>query len=218
MLYLHQTTMAMNPLKNFGNIPVKFSTLSHILSEYLSPADKLSAMEKAGELIRLKKGLYLVSEQISGKKISRELVANHLYSPSYVSCESALSYYGLIPESVYTLRSVTPKRSRVFTNKLGHFEYISAPDDYFYIGIQHMNIRESYAFLIASPEKALSDLIITTRKLRIQSVKAMKIFLEEDLRFDTAALSRFDAQIIEKCLLYGRKKTELQNLIKLIRS
>jgi hypothetical protein len=210
--------MAMNLLKDFGNIPVKFSTLSHLLSEYQSPADKVSAMERAGELIRLKKGLYVVSEQASGKKISRELIANHLYSPSYVSCESALSYYGLIPESVYTLRSITPKRSRVFSNKLGHFDYISVADDYFYIGIQQQNIRESYAFLIASPEKALTDLIITTRKLRIQSLKAMISFLEDDIRFDTSVLSGFDTKIIEKCLLFGAKKTELKNLIKLIKS
>jgi len=208
----------MNLIKDLGNIPVSFSTLSHVLGDYLSPADKVSAMEKAGELIRLKKGLYVVSEHVSGNKISRELIANHLYSPSYVSCESALSYYGLIPENVYTLRSITPKRSRSFNNKLGPFEYISVPDDYFYIGIQQQNIHESYAFLIASPEKALTDLIITTRKLRIQSVKAMISFLEDDIRFDTSVLSEFNIEIIEKCLLYGSKKTELKNLIKLIKS
>ncbi|MFW5707817.1 MAG: type IV toxin-antitoxin system AbiEi family antitoxin domain-containing protein [Bacteroidota bacterium] len=207
----------MNTLEKFGNIPVDFNALSNALKKYSYPADKLSALEKAGEIYRLKKGLYVVSEQISGKKISRELIANHLYGPSYISCETALSYYGLIPERVYTFRSLTTRRSRIISNKFGHYEYITTPSDYFYLGIRQIVMEGSYAFIMATPEKALCDLITTTRMLRIQSVKAMSVYLEDDLRFEMTELEKFDRSIIEQCLKYGKKKTELKNLLKLLR-
>jgi predicted transcriptional regulator of viral defense system len=80
-------------------------------------------MEKRGEIIRLKKSLYVVSDKISRKSVSRELVANHLYGASYISFETALAYYGMIPERVYTVRSMTTKRAKNFTTLLGNFEY-----------------------------------------------------------------------------------------------
>lgn len=206
----------MNPLENFGNVPVEFQALSNALKHYNYPADKISALERAGEIIRLKKGLYVVSDRISGKKISRGMIANHLYGPSYVSCETALSYYGLIPERVYTLRSLTFRRSRKYSNKLGFFEYITTPADYFHIGIQQIMQQGTYAFVMATPEKAICDLITCTPLLRIQSVKAMREYLEDDLRFEMAALGTFDLGIIEQCLQHGKKKRELKNLIKLL--
>lgn len=101
----------MNELLRFGIVPIEFDVLVAMLNDYQSPKDKISLLEKNGSLIRLKKGLYVVSTELSQQKLSRELVANHLLSPSYVSLESALSYYGLIPEKVYSVRSVTTKRA-----------------------------------------------------------------------------------------------------------
>jgi predicted transcriptional regulator of viral defense system len=66
-------------------------------------------LERKGFVIRIKRDLYVVSEKVHGKQVSRELVANHLYSLSYVSLETALAYYGLIPERVYSVRSVCTK-------------------------------------------------------------------------------------------------------------
>ena len=199
----------MNILEQFGITPIDFNG-------YKYPRDKVSQMEKNGELIRLKKGLFIVSPDINRLTISKELVANHLYGPSYISFENALSFYKLIPERVYTTRSMTLKRSRSFSTSLGNFDYISAPDNYYQIGIRQEIANDRYAYLIASPEKAICDLIITTPGLRVQSVKAMQIYLEEDLRIDLSSVTAFDTQIIRQCIETGRKKTELTQLYKLL--
>ncbi|KAA6349994.1 hypothetical protein EZS27_002610 [termite gut metagenome] len=99
-------------LEKFGNIPFNHAALLEMLPGYQSPNDKVSAMEKRGDIVRLKKGLYVVSDKISRKKISHELIANHLYGVSYVSLETALSHYGLILEKVFTIRSMTTKRAK----------------------------------------------------------------------------------------------------------
>jgi hypothetical protein len=170
-------------------------------------------MEKHGDIIRLKKGLYVVSPKISRKPLSRELIANHLYGPSYVSFETALAFYGLIPEKVFTVRSATFKRAKQYENTVGRFEYITVPQDYYSIGIRQQTVENEYAYLIALPEKALCDLILTTPNLRLQSVKAMRIYLEEDLRIDFSVLQSVDTTIIKQCIENGRKKNELELLL-----
>jgi hypothetical protein len=205
----------MKELDQFGIIPVDFSVLADVFSEYRHPEDKLSSLENKGDLIRLKKGMYVVN---GNKPFSKELIANHLYGPSYVSLETALSFYKLIPERVYETRSVTIKRSKTFTTPLGVFSYNSVPDVYYPLGLVNRIIEDKYSYLIASPEKALSDYLLLTTNIRIQSVKAMRIFLEEDLRIDLSALSHFNPDIILSCVTMGRKKGELFNLYKLIQS
>jgi hypothetical protein len=171
-------------------------------------------MEKRGEIVRLKKGLYVVSEKISRKKISRELIANHLYGISYISLETALSHYGLIPEKVFALRSITTKRAKQFENAFGSFEYISVPLDYFSIGIRQEIVDNEYAYLIATPEKALCDLILATPpNLRLRSVNAMQAYLEDDLRIDFSTVQNIDLNIIRQCVEAGRKKGALGLLL-----
>ena len=204
----------MNPLETFGIVPVDFATLTTILKGYTFPKDKVVSLEKSGELIRLKKGIYVVSRNIHRQNISMELIANHLYGPSYVSLESALSFYSLIPERVHSIRSMTLKRGRKFITPVGNFEYIKSETSYFRIGIHQANINDRYIFLIASPEKALCDLIINTSGLRIQSPKAMRVYLEDDLRMDFSDLLNFDLEIIKGCIENGKKKNELTHLYK----
>jgi predicted transcriptional regulator of viral defense system len=207
----------MKNLVNLGSIPIDFGTLAAFYPDFKYPKDKISALEKKGILIRLKKGFFVVSPKIHNQVISKELIANHLYGPSYISFETALSFYGLIPERVYTVRSATQKRSKIFTTPLGDFEYVSVETIYYPVGIRQEIIDEKYAFLIATPEKALCDLIISTPRLRIQSVKAMKIYLKEDLRIELSAIKNFESGIIKKCIESGRKKSELIHLLKLLK-
>jgi predicted transcriptional regulator of viral defense system len=188
-----------------------------VFNDYKFPKDKIANLEKKGDLIRLKKGSYVVSPKIHNQPISKELIANHLYGPSYISFESALSFYNLIPERVLTTRSMTIKRSRKFLTPLGSFEYTTAPKRYFEIGIQQNIINEKYAFLIASPEKAICDLIVASSRNRIQSVKAMQIYLEEDMRIDLSAIENFNLEIIRLCIASGKKKIELSQLYKLLK-
>jgi hypothetical protein len=204
----------MENLKKFGVVPVNNSVLASVFDGYKSPNDKMSSLMRAGNLIRLKRGLYVVSPVLSGNKLSRQLVANHLYGPSYVSLESALSFYGLIPERVYAVRSITSRRAKSFSNPLGHFEYLTVPESYFAIGVKQEIVNDEYAFLIASPEKAVCDMIVTNRNFRIQSVKAMQKYLFEDLRVDFSGLTSINLQIIKDCIDKGKKQLELSILLK----
>jgi len=204
-------------LNQFGVIPIDYKTLVTSLGKYKSPKDKVARMENDGEIIRLKKGLFVVTQKVHQQTLSRELIANHLCGPSYVSCETALSFYGLIPERVYLTKSMTTKRSKNYSTLLGNFEYISVNQDYFAIGIRQEIVENKFAFMIATPEKALCDLIISTKGLKIQSMKSMQIYLEEDLRMDISAVQNFNKEIIGQCnSKSNKKKTELTQLLKVI--
>lgn len=203
-------------LSRFENIPIQYATLVSALDGYLSPKDKIAAMERQQQLVRIKKGLFVVSPELSKCDISRELIANHLYGPSYISLESALSYYRLIPERVYTIRSVTAKRAKRFATPLSTFDYRTVPENYFSIGIQHQQNENKSIFLMATPEKALCDMVLLSSRLRLQSVKAMKTYLEESLRLDLLEKKAWDIEIIRDCIEVGKKKTELTQLLKLL--
>jgi len=177
---------------------------------------KANNLQKAGELIRLKRGLYVISPKESGETLSTELIANHIYGPSYVSLQTALRFYGLIPEAVHEIQSMTIKRARLFTNDLGVFNYISCPRDYFSIGIRQITINNN-TLLIATPEKALCDTLCYTPNLNIRYKKELSILLEDNWRFDMDVLQQMNTDIIEQCAAVGKKQTTLLQLLKLIR-
>ena len=208
----------MERLRNIGVIPINKDVLYSLFSDLKRPDEKASELERKELIIRIKRDLYVVSKKVHDQEISSELVANHLYGPSYISLDSALSYYGLIPERVYSTYSVCAKLHKLFQTPLGRFEYIKMPERYFPIGIHQEIINNSYAFLIAAPEKALCDKISASKNLKIQSTKAMHVYLEEDLRFDMPALTSFDVNIIRRCIEFGRKKVELTQLLKLLQN
>jgi hypothetical protein len=115
------------------------------------------------EFLRLKRGLYLFSKDLRRGSISKFLIANKLYNPSYVSFESALSHYGLIPEAVYTTTSACfQRKNKTFSNKLGDFTFDHIPVKNFYMGV--VSNKEERGVLIASPLRALFDLIYFRKK------------------------------------------------------
>lgn len=207
----------METLEQLGVIPVDYSVLRSLFSDYSFPQNKIANLEREGKIVRLKRGQYIVSDKISRELISPELIANHIYGPSYVSMESALRFYGLIPEQVFSVRSMTTNRSRRFTNSIGIFEYITVNERYYSIGIKQQIVEGRYTFLIASPEKALCDMITATPRLKLQSVKAMQIYLEEDLRFDITRLEEFNKEVIAECIQTGKKADILRLLLKLVK-
>lgn len=204
----------MHALEKYGLIPIDYATLRNLFQHYKSPKDKIASLEKKGDIKRIKRGLYIVSPTLTNKPISRELIANHLYGPSYVSNEWALFYYGIIPERVQMLTSMTMKRSKQFSTELGYFGYTHVPSDYFGIGLNQEIFQQEFSFLMAGPEKALCDMIYTTNRLRLQSVKAVKTYLEENLRCDFSGIKFFDLKIVEKCFNAGVARVELENLLK----
>ncbi len=207
--------MKKNPLIQYGDIPVSGKMIESDYQQLGVPAKKIQSLEKEGDLIRLKRGLYVVNPEISGKPISMPLCANHIYGPSYVSLRWALRWYGLIPEQVYRMTSTTIKRSRSFETPIGYFDYYQVKPSYFSIGLRIVQ-KEGVSFIMATPEKALCDFILFDSYLPNRSVKRLMQYLEEDLRFDMDELADFDVKIIESCAVQGRKKSILNNLIKII--
>ena len=88
-------------------------------------------------------------------------------------------------------------------------------ENYYPIGIRQEIVNDQYAYLIATPEKAICDMIMTTNGLRLQSTKAIKSYLEEDLRIDFTMLKTYNPEIIRLCAEAGKKRTELTLLSKL---
>jgi len=203
-------------LNQFGIIPIDTAALKAALDDYKSPKDKITTLEQSGLLIRLKRGLFVVAPMVHSQPLSKELIANHIYGPSYISLQTALSFYGLIPERVHTVCSMTTKRSSSFINPLGNFDYITVPAAYFAIGIRQEIVNNNYAYLIATPEKALCDMIVETKGLKLQSIKAIQNYLEEDLRVDLSIIEHYDVDIIYQCMELGSKKRELTLLYKLL--
>ena len=200
-------------LEHLGNIPVSTSAIASLFPELTASNQKVRNLETAGKLIRLKKGLYVVAPSVSRVSLSTELIANHLYAPSYVSMQTALRYYGLIPEAVYTTQSMTLKHSRRFDTPLGRFEYRMITREAFPIGITSIN-KQSYAFLIATPEKALCDLIANTPKVNLRYLKDVETFLEEDLRIEMGDFLNMDTSIFERYVQVGKKNNSILTLIK----
>ena len=199
----------MEQLQKIGAVPFDINVLQSVYPGCKQITDKARRLEADGRIIRLKKGLYVANA--NGGELSRELVANHLYGPSYVSMSWALRWYGLIPERVNLIQSVTTKHSRDFSNALGTFHYQNCATDYFQIGIT-IKGETDCRYLIASPEKALCD-YICFNKVTLRFMKDVRIFLEEDIRFDTEAIRDLDLRIIEQCSALGRKSGSLSALL-----
>ncbi len=212
----YKLSMKINPLVKLGNVPVQAGTVATCFQHLSSPSEKIRALEKDGQLIRLKRGLYVVSDEVSGKPINACLCANHIYGPSYVSLQWALRWYGLIPERVYTVTSVTTKRTRMFENSLGRFTYEQVKPEYFAIGINSIE-EDGVSYMMASREKALCDMIQHDTHLPPQSIKGLWQYLEEDIRFDVDELATFDVSIVEACAKLGKKENILNNLIKILK-
>lgn len=202
-------------LKKLGNIPVTTDILRTVISDYNAFSNKLTRLVDEGRLIHLKKDLYLVSPQITGIKLSEGLIANHIYEPSYVSLLTALRIYGIIPERVETIQSMTLKKSWEIRNDTGYYTYTRCKKDYFNIGLTYKN-ETGVSYMIASPEKALSDLIAYTTGVNIRFLKTAEKYLTEDMRMDIEDLKNMDTTILKQCMEYSKKKESLFNIIKFI--
>ena len=121
-------------------------SVSKVSSRFL-----LHRYNKAGFIVRVKRGLYAFPDAMPPESY----LANKLYAPSYLSREFALSYHGIIPETVYEMTSISPKATRKF-EKLGKiYSYRHIRKEAFtgYIVVR----QQGYSFLIADPEKAFVD-------------------------------------------------------------
>ena len=204
-----------NPLIQFAGIPVSGAAIRSCFPNLASPEKKIQALEKSGELIRIKRDLFIVNQELTGKETDVRLCANHIYGPSYVSFQWALRYYGMIPEQVFLMTSATTKRTRFFETPLGNFNYVQVPASYFPIGVECTE-EQGIHFLMATREKALCDTILLDDFVPRQSIKSLAAYLEEDITLDMDILAELDTDIIEQCSRIGRKTQTFKNLIRII--
>jgi len=119
---------------------------------------QLSRWTKSGHLYQLRRGLYALAPPFQKIKPHPFVVANHMMRSSYVSLQSALGYYGLIPDIVPVTTSVTTGRPNQWQTPLGFyaFQHIKAE---FFFGYELVDLGHDQQAFIATPEKALLDLI-----------------------------------------------------------
>lgn len=165
-----------------------YQTLMDCLKDYARPRDKISDLLQKGSIIRIKKGLYIFGDEYRRRPYSREILANLIYGPSYISLDYALQHYGLIPERVEAVTSVTTGRSHKFSTQVGLFTYRMIPLKAFRIGMDRVEIGDGRAFLMATPEKALADKLHEGRGMEIQTQKELSNYFEKNLRIDPTAL------------------------------
>ncbi|HID90092.1 MAG TPA: hypothetical protein EYP52_10370 [Anaerolineae bacterium] len=149
---------------------------------------QLSRWVKAGRLYQLRRGLYVLAPPFQKVRSHPFVIANRMVRGSYVSLQSALAYYGLIPEVVPVVTSVTTARPGRWETPLGTYEFRHLKVELFF-GYRRVEVSPGQRAFVATPEKALLDLVYLhpggdspayLRELRLQNLE----------RFDLDELQR----------------------------
>ena len=165
-------------------------TLSFEYKDYANLYNKINRDERDGRLFKLKRGLYETSATAEPFPI-----ANVLVTPSYISFETAMSFYGLIPERVYLIKSATYKKNKTkkFENHFGTFFYQDVEKKAYPFGIDIIEIGE-LPVMIASKEKCVLDMlsVVSPRS----NFTELKNLLFDDLRIDEEVFDSLDKNMI----------------------
>lgn len=138
--------------------------------------------QKKGYIVKIRNGWYKFNEAIS-EETELYFIANKIYSPSYISLESALNYYNFIPEGVFKISSVTTLKTAEFKTTYGLFSYtnIKAP---VYFGYQLISSHNK-VFKVAEPEKAILDYLYSTPRVKtkedLEEIRLNAIILKEKI-------------------------------------
>ncbi len=181
--------------KRAGQDELDYTFLMDCLKDYKSPRAKVTQLLRKGELIRVKKGMYLAGDQWREGIVCLELWANKVYGPSYVSMEYALAFYGTIPEHVVEVTSVTTGRKKNFNTPIGRFSYSTLPLKLYQVGYTLQKIDANRSALIATKEKALADLFYF-REYKIKTLEEMKKLLFEDLRMEPSQIYEMEIPLL----------------------
>lgn len=186
------------------------SILRNQYKSYSNPLDKIKRDTQNGVIFRLTRGVYETD-----RNIASYYLASSILSPSYLSFEWALSYYGLIPEKVVaiTSASLNVRKNKTFVNVFGRFEYSDIPSTVFSEGLTYLE-NGDYIVKIATKEKAICDSLSKWRVAR--NISELKELLFVDKRIDEEEFSKSDFRLMSRLAsLYH--KTNLDLFIKLIR-
>ena len=160
---------------NYREFSKKVSNYSYFNTSMLKSYSKniktlknsLSLWERQGKVHQLKKGLYTLNDDERRASLPPFLISNILYTPSYVSLESALSYHGLIPERVSQVTAVSPRKTNRFQNHYGAFHYQTLKKKAFF-GYDSVQDNQNLSVLIALPEKAILDKVYLDPLVRME--------------------------------------------------
>ena len=180
--------------KAIGREEFDHPQLTSALSSYRAVDQKINELLKAGTIVRVKKGLYVFGSDSRQAPICKESLANLIYGPSCISLEYALSHHGLIPERVETVTCVTPKRDKEFDTPLGRFTYRYLNPAKYPHGIEQEWVDRQHPILIASPEKALCDILALNKVPQLADEGEARAFLLGDLRLEREQWQRFDVR------------------------
>jgi hypothetical protein len=184
----------MNTFMRNSDVVIDSLRMKSLLDDVGDKRGKIARMLHSGELIQLRRGLYATRRDVNPL-----CFAASLYGPSYISFETALSYYGLIPEAVYEIASATLKRPKEFETVFGRYRFQSVPEAVYSIGIERVTDSD-LPFLIASPTKAVCDRI--AREPEMRSMLDVRRWAEL-MRLDRNL--ELDLEIIRACARhYGR--------------
>jgi hypothetical protein len=203
-------------IRAYGGQPLTQSILQDILSDYRWPHNKINDLVQQKVLEPVRRGLYVTGPEFDLPRPSPYLLANHIYGPSYVSAEAALAFHGLIPENVVTTTSITTGLAKDFRTPQGRFTYMHSRLPFYSFGITQVSVGEKQRVLMASPEKALCDKIVTTKSLLLRSMHQTEAFLLDDMRIDKEAIPAFNTAAISSWLNDAPKKDSLHMLVKTI--
>jgi hypothetical protein len=203
-------------LVEYAEQPISTQILLTLLRDYNRPYDKIMELVNQGDLIQLRKGLYMTTTSISTNRPEPFLIANHLYGPSYISLDSALYYWGYIPERVFEITSVTSKIAKKAIVQNTVFSFTHLPLTYYPLGIKSVRLTDKQTVLIASPEKCICDKVITTAGVNLRSKKQAMTFLVEDLRMEKDRLRELNLREMVKWLSICPKRSSIKNLIEAI--
>jgi predicted transcriptional regulator of viral defense system len=205
-------------IRNYSELPFNQQLLLSVLKDYKRPYDKIDELVKQQALIQLKRGLYIPGPTLNMVSPELLLIANHLHGPSYVSLDTALWHWGLIPERVYEISCVTTNLSKTYHTKIGRFSYVHANLPFYCLGIKSVSLTKKQTVLMASPEKALCDKIVYTSGILLRSVKQTRALLIEDFRIDENYLRQLDLATIESWLNDAPKQNSMLTLIKALKN
>ena len=141
---------------------------------------------KKGYLVRLRQGYYTFPEY-KGKPDYPFYFANRIYKPSYISLHTALSYYGMIPEAVVQITSITSLKTTSFTNDFGDYSYNTVKENLMF-GYDLKPIADNRTIQFATPEKALLDLLYIypfyDNEQEIEELRLDEDYLHDDLNIE----------------------------------
>jgi len=151
---------------------------------------------RAGEILRLKPGLYMIAPKFRKEPPHSFILAAVLHFPSHISLESALAFHGLIPEAVFSVSCVSPSRGRTYRTPAGIFSFYRVSHRFPWAGVRAVKVGQNGWAFIAEPLRAVADMVFVNKQI-CWSKDGMG-YLIESLRIDPDDLVSMDFSSLEE--------------------